>query len=683
MSDGSGELHSKGGERSGPGSQRWLESLRTLVEATTETGEHFFRELVVNLTRALGAKHAFVGEIRSPSDDHAQVLAVAWDGVLGPPFTYSLEGTPCEKVLAARELAYFPEGVARRFPRDQALAERRVEAYMGAPLRAPDGSLLGLLVVLHDAALEEALEPKTILRIFANRAAAELSRSRAEALVRDREEALRIALDAASMVSFDWDLEAGRTSWSPGVDALLGFHPGELDPVPAVLAAVARTEEQGALSAFCTEIVEGVKAEFDQRFRAGERLLQVRGRAQRNPNGSPRRVSGVIADVTRQHALEQHLQHAQRLEMVGQLAGGVAHDFNNLLTAVGGNAALLGEHPDQKVRELAGDIEDASRRGSALVRQLLAFARRDVRQVEILDLGEALSGMSRLLQRLLFETHRLSFACSGPSLVAADRAQLEQVALNLVTNARDAMPVGGSIELAVRSLGAKEAESLGSTLMEEKQVMLEVKDHGLGISPEVRDRMFEPFFTTKPRGHGTGLGLATVRGIVAESGGQIAVESAIGSGSTFRVFLPRAEGCAAPRATPRRSAVHGKGERILVVEDDPEVRALVRRILEGEGYGVAEAADGNDALAKAASLPEQNGLVTDMGIPGPTGPVLAQRLREKWPRLKVLFMTGHGNAGAREATTAPLEVLRKPFEREELLRRLRAVLDGEPKPQAG
>ena len=399
------------------------------------------------------------------------------------------------------------------------------------------------------------------------------------------------------------------------------------------------------------------------------RTFEVTGRA-----GEEGRSLLVLRETTERRALEEQLQHAQRLETVGLLAGGVAHDFNNLLTAIGGNAEVLGDDQRPEVRELAREIVDAQRRGSALTRQLLAFARRDQRRPEHMDLATAVRGMERLLGRLLAEKHPLVLGAAGHAPVVADQAQLEQVVVNLVTNARDASPAGTEVAVSVRALGREEARALGCTLGGPVAVV-EVADRGAGMSPETRARIFEPFFTTKARGQGTGLGLSTVHGIVAQSGGQIAVDTAQGRGSTFRVFLPLAEGSASderPAITPVPSA--GTGERILVVEDDPGVRALVERVLRASGYVVAAYGSGAEAVESLAAARPLHLLVTDMAMPGMDGPEVARHVRDRFPDLPVLFMTGYFEAD--EAQTPDPALLRKPFTPEELQSRVREALLG-------
>ena len=262
--------------------------------------------------------------------------------------------------------------------------------------------------------------------------------------------------------------------------------------------------------------------------------LEIAVRAIRVPE-APTLV--LLRDMTHRKLIEQHLGHAQRLEAVGQLAGGIAHDFNNLLTAIGGSAEMIILSGDDDSKDSAEVILSAQRRGTNLTRQLLAFARRDMHQSGAIDLARTVSSMSKMVERLMSKQHRLLIAQAKPTPVEADPAQVEQVVLNLVTNACDAMANGGDVSIAVRQLSGHEARRLGSRLGDDRQAVLEVADTGSGIDPELRVRIFEPFFTTKERGKGTGLGLAAVQGIVAQNKGSLSLESEVGAGSTFRIFF--------------------------------------------------------------------------------------------------------------------------------------------------
>ncbi len=402
--------------------------------------------------------------------------------------------------------------------------------------------------------------------------------------------------------------------------------------------------------------------------------------------GAEARTLVSMRDVTARRQLEERLAHAQRLETVGRLAGGVAHDFNNLLTVVGGNAGLLADYPDPEVREMMAEIQEAHRRGAALTRQLLAFARRDLRRAEVLDLGAAVRGMARLVERLLGVQHRLALELDGAPHVRADRGQLEQVLLNLATNARDAMPEGGAVTVRCRELGRGAAAAFGSALAAERQALLEVVDTGSGMPPEVKARLFEPFFTTKPRGRGTGLGLSMVHGIVLQNEGAVQVESEPGRGTTVRVFLPVCdEAQPAPEAAAELGEVALLGsEHILLVEDEVVVRRFAERALVNCGYRVTNANNSSSALAVfAAAQPPIDLVLTDIVMPGMSGVELAAQLRARHGAVPVLFMSGHFDSEQGDAALNPAtNLLVKPFTAEELRtrvhERLQAAARGEP-----
>jgi PAS domain S-box-containing protein len=395
---------------------------------------------------------------------------------------------------------------------------------------------------------------------------------------------------------------------------------------------------------------------------------------------SGRTVGAVVVfkDVSERRRLEERLRHAEKMEAVGQLAGGVAHDFNNLLTAIVSYAAMVRDalapgHPSiPDVRE----IEAAATRAAGLTRQLLSFSRRQRMAPQVVELHRIAAGMERILRRVLPENVELSVVAHEPGTVFADAAQLEVVILNLAVNARDALPDGGSIAIRVFEVEEGSAELGDGELPTGPLAVLEVRDDGVGMDAATRARIFEPFFTTKPPGKGTGLGLATVYGIVSQSGGEIRVRSEPGRGSEFRVYLPRWSG-AAPEAAPASTAGPARGdETVLVVEDDAAIRALVRRTLAAAGYRVEEAGAADEALAAAAALPDgPDLLVTDVILPGGNGRELAEELGRRRP-VGVLFMSGY----AAQHTGEPLvpgdaPFLAKPFTPEDLLRKVREVLD--------
>ncbi len=379
---------------------------------------------------------------------------------------------------------------------------------------------------------------------------------------------------------------------------------------------------------------------------------------------------------------EEHVRQMQKMEAVGRLAGGVAHDFNNLLTVITGRSQLLLRRlreADPVRRDLAL-IQKTAERATALTRQLLAFSRKQVLQPRVVSVEAVVSGLAPMLQRLLGEDIELDIAApAAASPVKVDPGQLEQVIVNLAVNARDAMPRGGrlAIEIAAVELDERRASHLGA-LEAGPHVMLVVSDSGIGIDPDTLPRIFEPFFTTKGPGHGTGLGLATVYGIVQQHQGAIAVESVREQGTTFRVYLPMTSEPLEP-ADERTAGLPGGAETILLVEDEHEVRTLARDILEQAGYTVLEAGNGQEALEISRRYTESiQLLLTDVIMPSMSGRELAERIDHVRPGLKVLYMSGYTDdvLGPRALLAGERVVLQKPFTPEALAKTIRTALDG-------
>jgi PAS domain S-box-containing protein len=397
--------------------------------------------------------------------------------------------------------------------------------------------------------------------------------------------------------------------------------------------------------------------------------------------GGKPHVVGLLRDVSERNAMAEQLRMAQKMEAVGQLAGGVAHDFNNLLTAILGYSQLLAAdlrgNPEQFMA--IEEIRKAGERAAGLTRQLLAFSRKQMLELKILDLNEVVQHIQEMLSRLIGEDIQVITELDrNLGSVRADAGQIEQVIMNLAVNARDAMPRGG--QLSIETQNADLDDSYAQTHVHVQPgpyVMLAVSDTGTGMDEATRQRIFEPFFTTKEKGRGTGLGLSTVYGIVKQSGGYIWVYTEQGKGTTFKVYLPRVYGPAETLATPEAVAQPAVGtETILLVEDEDSVRALARKTLEARGYRVLEASDGGEALEIAPNQ-EVDLLLTDMVLPGMGGSAIAARIREIHPRAKVLYTSGYTDdaivrRGLMERGAAFLE---KPFTPSVLARKVREVLD--------
>ncbi|HEU4643414.1 MAG TPA: PAS domain S-box protein [Gemmatimonadaceae bacterium] len=513
------------------------------------------------------------------------------------------------------------------------------------------------------------------------------ARKHAEHALRASEERYRLVTLATRDVVYDWDLRTNTLEMSDAVYEQFHYAPGtvrrelswwEENVHPDDLSRV----WQG-LQRFVAERGEVWADEY--RFRRGDgtwAVVAASGYLMRDAQGTPVRLIGTVRDLTLRKALEERLRQAQKLEAVGRLAGGIAHDFNNILTAILSSAELArGTVPEgSPAREDLDDIRRAIARGSTLTRQLLAFGRRQVMQPRILNLNEVVRGAERLLRRLISESIKLETSLE-PELwpVRADPGQLEQALMNLAMNARDAMPAGGVLRIRTANRVVEEADARrGPAVLPGAYVCLEVRDSGVGMDVATRERLFEPFFTTKEMWRGVGLGLATVYGIVEQSGGTIDVDSTPGQGSTFDILLPRAD-LEAPNEVPHHdepSAGHD-GRTVLLAEDEDAVRSSVRRILERSGFHVLEARDGVEALEIWEREHGRIDLVlSDVVMPRLGGRELLARIRAMDPDARVLLMSGYtsNTEAVSELLAAGAALIEKPFAIDVLLSRINEML---------
>jgi PAS domain S-box-containing protein len=527
-------------------------------------------------------------------------------------------------------------------------------------------------------------------------------------MLRRSEERYRMVVENASEVFYRVSIEddplRGRLEFvSPQCESMTGHSPEEFTNNPSLWIESIHPEDRAAV-AEATTLALSSKA-------IGRRYYRLRDRGGRDhwmadeivpivdPQGKVTGYQGVARDITermqaneQRRTLEAQLAQSRRLDAIGQLAGGVAHDFNNLLTVIVGLSCDLLERPAVEIRQdVRTDIEmilGAGERAALLTQQLLAFSRRQIVRPVVLDLNAVVAGLEAMLRRLIEEDIEFSFGLA-PDLgrVRADVGQIEQVVINLVVNARDAMPTGGTliIETANAELDAEYARTHAS-VVPGRYVMLAVSDTGSGMPPEVQARLFEPFFTTK-EGRGTGLGLATVYGIVKQSGGSIWVYSEPNKGTTLKVYLPLVDEPVAPAEPPRgadEQRLQGT-ETVLIVVDDEAVRAIARRALTRAGYTVLEASSAEAALRVAAGdVGTVHLLLTDVVMPGMSGRTLAQRLGERHPNMRVVYMSGYtDNAIVHHGVLEPgFTLLQKPFTPNDVSRLVRAVLDTPPNRQA-
>ncbi len=605
------------------------------------------------------------------------ILAKDTDGriVLANAAFVTAQGGPAEGILGKtyRELGQPEPDLSAEY--DRLVLERETTQTYEADLRFSDGT------VQHHVLTKAPLRSTKGEVVGVVTAGLNISdRYEAEKALRQSEERFRALFESAGDAIFISEtsgriMEANQTACERlgyGKGELLGLSladislPGE---AAAIAERIAATREKGSL-AFETSHVGRDGTVFPVEMIAT--MLDL--------GGQPA-ILGIARDASERkkaekvrEALEDQLRQAQKMEGIGQLAGGIAHDFNNLLTAIRGSASLaLAElPPGAGAREDLEQIEQAADRAAGLTRQLLAFARRTVLQPEVVDLGEIVRRLGPMLRRIIGED--VSLATLVPKTachVLADPGQLEQIIVNLAVNARDAMPDGGkvTIEVAPAEAGA-DAEADAEAGLHGPITTLSVTDTGVGMSPETLGHLFEPFFTTKGPGKGTGLGLATVYGIVRQSGGTVTARSELGRGSTFTVSLPRVEAArqVAAEVMQETAARGSRTGTILVVEDDNGVRRFASRVLEAAGYRVLVAPDGNAAVEASAHGTVQL-LLTDVVMPGMSGRDVALKLSSAQPGIRVLYMSGHTDKGiVRDGVLEPdIEFLAKPFTAEALL----------------
>jgi len=402
-------------------------------------------------------------------------------------------------------------------------------------------------------------------------------------------------------------------------------------------------------------------------------------------------VSGMLARARLQEEhrrMEEQFYEAQKMEAVGRLAGGIAHDFNNVLTVIELGARLMerGLNPEDPLWSHLHAIKDAAERATGLTRQLLAFGRSEVAEAQVLNLNSVLDGLDGMLQRLIGEDRELAVRPAADLWpIEIDPTRIEQVVINLAVNARDAMPDGGKLTIETANVVLDEAfadRHLG--VQPGEYVMLAVSDNGMGMDDAVKRHIFEPFFTTKERGKGSGLGLATVFGVVKQNRGYVGVHSEVDKGTVFRVYLPRAAaGSCAPssHSLADRAALARGSELVLLVEDNAQVRKLVHSVLTAQGYEVLVAQDGEEGLQIAQDYKSPiHLLLTDVIMPRLGGRALADRLRPSRPEMRVLFISGYTDDALlrRGVADKGIHFLPKPFDVETLVQKVRSVLDGEP-----
>ena len=569
-----------------------------------------------------------------------------------------------------------------------------LRACWSTPISSQDGTLLGTFAIYYrEPCVPDALHLEIITHAT-HLAGIAIEHERTNLRLRDAEDRYRTLVERLPAITYVAELGADGP-WhyvSPQIQSILGFSPDEwlsdamswmnhIHPEDQAVAMAAEKRFQETHHLFY--------AEYRMIARDG-RILWFRDEAVMLHETKKHRLlmQGVLYNITEHKRMEEQLRHSQKMEAVGQLAGGVAHDFNNLLMLIQAHNEHLCSHltQDDPARADSLEIERAVARAASLTRQLLAFSRKQILNAKVLDLNTVLTEVVRMLDRLIPTNIELKTVRSASlGLVKADAGQIEQIVLNLAVNARDAMPQGGCLSLETKNVDADESYvRIRETVPLGKYVMLTVSDTGTGMDRATQDRMFDPFFTTKEPGKGTGLGLATVYGVLQQMGGAIWVRSEPGNGTSFEIYLPQVEdgvtfeaAVPVPPPIPLASAPGGT-ETVFLVEDQDGIRDMVLECLERKGYTVLQAMNGQQALSVAAGYKFPiDLLITDVVMPKVGGRELARSLSESRPTMKILFISGfpeHMTLSG-EVVDENAAVLQKPFLLDTLLRKVRSVLE--------
>ena len=647
-----------------------------------------------DLQQFFAAVHSIVDELMYARNFYIAIYDSATELLSFPYFVDEQDGAPTPKKLGRGLTDYLirtGEPLLATPQVLQAMEDRGEVArngsrsldWMGVPLKVNSHTFGALVVQTYSKNIRYGERDKEILTFVARQLASAVEIKRNEQALRRSEARYRSLVQSSVYGIYRSSLEGRFLDVNPALITMLGYGSPEevllLDPERDVFA---QPEEHSRLIEEFrrTGRLDGIEVKW-KRKDGSSITVRISGRAVSSADEPADVLEAIAEDVTDRRALEDQFRQAQKMEAVGRLAGGVAHDFNNLLMVINGYAeVILAKLPfEDPLHEKGRAIQLAADRATTLTRQLLAFSRKQLLELKVVDVNAIVQDMERLVNPLIGENVELITVLHPESThTRADAGQLEQVLMNLVVNAKDAMPAGGKLVIQTGTIVVDENHRRGQQFIHPgRYVTLSVSDTGMGMDKETQSRIFEPFFTTKEKGKGTGLGLSTVYGIVKQSAGYVMVQSEEGRGTTFHIYLPQVEGTAEKHTAPTSDAASGGSETILLVEDEESVRQLVRDTLTTKGYQVLEAEGGEAGVSLSAHHAGKIHLViTDVVMPGVGGPEMVKQLSVSRPEMKVLYLSGYTedsiiNDGSIESGTA---FLQKPFSLQNLSRKVREVL---------
>jgi PAS domain S-box-containing protein len=648
-----------------------------------------------DLQQFFAAIHAIVDELMSARnffiaihDPESQSLSFPYfvDEQTTAPAPAKLTSGLVEYVLRSGEPLLCTPEIAQQMQRrgEVQLTGKPPLHWLGVPLKVNHHVLGAIVLKSYSKNIRFSEHDRDVLTLISQQLAAAIDRKRNEQALRRSEVRYRSLVQTAVYGIYRSSLEGRFLDVNPALIGMLGYNSAlevlALDPQKDVFVDPA--EYTRLVDEFRrTGRMDGFEVRW-KRKDGGIIIVRISGRAVAGGDEPADVLEAIAEDITERRLLEDQFRQAQKMEAVGRLAGGIAHDFNNLLMVISGYTEVLLDQltPGHPLHAKAEAIQQASDRATTLTRQLLAFSRKQLLELKVIDVNAIVTDMERLLRPLIGEDIQLTTSLApNVGCTRADAGQLEQVIMNLVVNAKDAMPGGGEICIRTASVILDDSYRPENTFIKNgPYVMISVSDTGQGMDRETQVRIFEPFFTTKEKGKGTGLGLSTVYGIIKQSGGYVFVQSELGRGTIFTIYFPRVDESSEVRGDiPVSLAAAGGSETVLLVEDEDSVRQLVRETLESRGYRVFEAANGQTALTFAAAHPDPIHLIiTDVVMPGLNGHELIQQLLPARPGIKVLYLSGYAQDAfsTPPAAEAQKTFLQKPFTLQSLARKVREIL---------